>query len=78
MVMSHLPRKGQYELFSTRGVTYCFDDLSFEKIKTPDGMFDWIRSQDTSLWHGMNGNPDQNVAFYLQPELYLLWKLKWT
>jgi hypothetical protein len=77
-VVSHLPRNGRYELFSLREWTYCFDDPSFDKIKTPDGMFDWIRSHDPSLWHSMVDYPFENCALYLQPELYTIWKLKWA
>ena len=68
------PRNGHYELFTHSGKTHCFDDDIV--IPTPDGMFEWIRSQDTSLWHDM-GEDWNNVAFYLQPELYTLWKLRW-
>ena len=76
--MSHLPRKGQYEIFSHNGWTHCFDDPSFDKIRTPDGMFEWIRSQDPTEWHPMKSDPEWNAALYLTPRLYLLWKLKWT
>mgnify|MGYP003332874362 CR=1 FL=1 len=75
--MSHLPRKGQYEIFTTSGRTYCFDDPSFTHIPTPLGMFEWIRSQDNRYWHPMCTDPTSNVAFYLQPELYIAWKLKY-
>jgi hypothetical protein len=70
------PRNGEYEIFSTNGKTYCYDDVSMDgHIPTPVGMFEWIMSQDRSLWHGLDGgNP---AAFYLTPQLYLLWKLKW-
>ena len=76
--MSQLPRNGRYELFTHSFKTHCFDDLSLEAIKTPPGMFEWIRSQDPSLWSPMAGDPDSNTALYLEPELYFLWKLKWT
>jgi hypothetical protein len=74
---SHLPRNGRYEIFSNAGRTYCFDDPGFEWINTPKGMIEWIKVQDTSLWHGM-GEPLNDVAFYLKPELYILWKLRWA
>ena len=69
------PRGGQYEIFTHGGKTHCFDDDII--IPTPEGMFEWIRAQDTSLWHGME-EPFNDVAFYLQPELYILWKLRWA
>ena len=76
--LSHLPRNGRYELFTHQGVTYCYDDPSFTNIRTPKGMFDWIRSQDQQYWCPMDHDPASNVALYLQPDLYLLWKLKWA
>lgn len=79
--MSHLgnlPRNGQYEIFTTNNRTYCFDDVEFFHIPTPPGMFEWIRSQDPRYWQPMSTNPESNVAFYLSPEMYLLWKLKWV
>ncbi len=77
MDMSHLPRNGQYEIFTRNGRTYCFDDPTFSHIPTPPGMFEWIRSQDPAYWHPMAIIPDSNAALYLQPELYLAWKLKY-
>jgi hypothetical protein len=77
--MSVYPRKGRYELFTTDGRTYCFDDLHWENyIKSSEEMFEWIRSQDSALWEPMKNDPDSNVALYLKPELYLIWKLKWA
>jgi hypothetical protein len=77
--MSVYPRKGRYELFTTDGRTYCFDDLNWENyIKSSEEMFEWIRSQDSALWEPMKNDPDSNVALYLKPELYLMWKLKWA
>jgi hypothetical protein len=76
--IGHLPRNGQYEIFTYSGWTHCFDDTELDSIKTPPGMFEWIRSQDPKLWHGMSHYPDENAAFYLEPKLYLLWKLKWA
>ena len=73
--MSHLPRNDQYELFSCHGNTFCFDDMSFTHIQTPPGMFEWLRSQPRDLCQPMD---DTNIAFYLQPKLYLLWKLKYA
>lgn len=71
-----MPRYNEYELFSNNGKTYSFDDGNIS-ITTPDGMFDWIRSQDPSLWRGLDNYPNINAAFYLKPELYLIWKLRW-
>ena len=76
--MNHLPRNGRYELFSTGGRTYCFDDPGWVNyIKSSDEMFSWVRSQDPSLWESMRDYPESNVALYLDPKLYLLWKLRW-
>jgi hypothetical protein len=77
-VLSHLPRNGRYELFSYKGKTSCYDDPEFESIVTPAGMFEWIRSQDNEYWKPMDSEPESNVALYLTPELYLLWKLKFS
>ena len=74
-----LPRNGRYEIFSTGGRTYCFDDPGWENyLNTDPAMFDWIRSQDPGLWSPMKQAPDSDVAFYLDPKLYFLWKLKWA
>jgi len=75
---SHLPRNGRYELFTNNGRTYCFDDPNFIHIPAKQEMFEWIRNQDHALWSPMKQYPDDNVALYLAPELYMLWKLKWT
>lgn len=72
----HLPRRGQYELFTFKGITYCYDDPGFGHIATPPDMFEWIRSQDPELWHGLDDGRD--VAYYLAPKLYFLWKLKFA
>lgn len=78
MKLLHLPRKGRYEIFSTGGRTYCFDDPSWGNyIHSKPEMFEWIRSQDSKLWAPMDSDPDSNVALYLDPKLYLLWKLRW-
>jgi hypothetical protein len=76
MVMSHLPRNGQYELFTFQGKTYCFDDPSFDGpaiIYPPEEMWSWLRSQTEC-----RPMDHSNVAYYLSPKLYLMWKLKWT
>jgi hypothetical protein len=73
---NHLPRKGQYELFINRGKTYCFDDPSFEGILSPPKeMFEWLRSLPIEDCRPMDHT---NVAFYLTPQMYLIWKLKWA
>jgi hypothetical protein len=77
--MSNLPRNNRYEIFSTGGRTYCFDDSSWTNyIISTSEMFEWIRSQDSALWEPMKNDPDSNVALYLDPKLYQIWKLKWT
>lgn len=73
--MSHLPRNGQYELFTYGGKTHCFDDLELDAVKSKPEMFQWLREQDPALCRPMD---DTNVAFYLQPKMYLMWKLKWA
>jgi hypothetical protein len=79
MGMSHLPRNGQYEIFSTGGRTYCFDDPNWVNyIITKPEMFEWIRSQDPDLWQPMIEQPESNVALYLDPKLYIIWKLTWV
>jgi hypothetical protein len=73
------PRNNRYEIFSYRGNTMCMDDPNFGIIKTPDGMFDWIRSQDPKDWRDIeNLASNPNAAFYLTPELYVFWKLRWA
>ena len=75
---SHLPRNGRYELFSTGGRTYCFDDPGWVNwIPSRSEMFEWIRNQDSTLWQPMVEMPLSNVALYLDPQLYLLFKLRW-
>lgn len=78
MGIKHFPRNGRYELFTRNGRTYCFDDATFVHIQTKQEMFEWIRNHDTSLWSPLTSDPTSNVALYLQPELYMLWKLKWA
>lgn len=78
MAVNTLPRNGRYEIFTHNGVTHCFDDPDLDGFSTPEGMFNWIRSQDTAFWSPMDSMPDCNVALYLTPELYLLWKLTWV
>ena len=75
--LGDLPRNGQYEIFTSNGRTYCFDDVDFGHIPTPEGMFDWLRSQDPNYWSPMKSEPNSNVALYLTPELYFVWKLKY-
>lgn len=73
--MSHLPRNGQYELFTHQGKTHCFDDLDLPAIAATPEMFAWLRSQPKSECRPMD---ETNVAFYLTPKMYLIWKLKWA
>jgi hypothetical protein len=61
------------------GRTYCFDDPDWVNyIHSSEEMFEWIRNQDPSLWSPMTMHPESNVALYLHPELYLVWKLRWV
>lgn len=75
MVMSHLPRNGRYELFTYGGKTHCFDDLEVNSVRTTPEMLEWLRSQPPELCHKMD---ETDVAYYLQPQLYLMWKLKYA
>jgi len=76
--MKHLPRRGQYELFSYGGKLHCFDDPGLDPVRALPEMFEWVRAQDPALWYPLKDDPDSNAALYLQPELYLLWKLRWA
>ena len=76
MAINLLPRKGQYELFINRNKIFCFDDPGFEPIAERDEIHAWIRSQDSSQWSNMD-EPYDRVVYYLQPELYLFFKLRW-
>jgi hypothetical protein len=73
----HLPRNGQYELFTHNGKTYSFDDRDIDMpavVNAPSEMFEWLRSQPGCL----SLDNFDNTAFYLTPKTYLLWKLRWT
>lgn len=76
---SRKPRGGVYELFTTNNKTYCFDDPDFDgypAIIDPDPeMFEWLRSQSTHLCRQMDKS---DVAYYLVPELYIIWKLRYV
>lgn len=41
----HLPRRGQYELFTFNGVTQCYDDPGFDWVPARPEMFVWLRNQ---------------------------------
>jgi hypothetical protein len=72
----HLPRNGQYELFTFNRKTYCFDDLDLDTPAVSDAspeMFEWLRKQS-----GCRPMDHTDIAYYLTPQTYLLWKLKWT
>jgi hypothetical protein len=75
--VSHLPRKGQYELFTHNRKTYCFDDEGFDSepaiVNAPEEMWTWLRSQ-----RGCKPMDESNTAYYLTPQCYLLWKLKYA
>jgi len=73
--MSHLPRNGRYELFTYAGQTRCFDDTDDVCVKGSHEMFEWLRKQPVELCKPMDNS---NTAFYLTPEMYLVWKLKWV
>lgn len=71
------PRNGQYELFTHGRKTYCFDDEDFGPnpalVSAPDAMWSWLRSQPR-----VRALDHTNTAYYLTPQTYLIWKLKWT
>jgi len=72
----HLPRNGQYELFTHNGKTYSFDDPDLGTpalVNPPPAMFEWLRSQSGCRTF----DRCSHTAFYLTPQTYLLWKLKW-
>ena len=72
--MSHYPRNGHYELFTHSRRTYCFDEGPDPVVvNAPDEMWQWLREQP-----GCKPLDDTNVAYYLDPKTYLIWKLKWT
>jgi len=71
-----LPRNGEYELFTSAGNIYCFDDKSFKPIQDDDVIHQWIRQQPTNLWRDLKF-PFHNV-YYLQPELYTWFKIRWS
>lgn len=75
--MNHFPRNGRYELFTHNKKTYSFDDNDFGPdpavINAPQEMWTWLRSQS-----GCKPMDDTNVAYYLEPKTYIIWKLRWT
>ena len=67
-------RNGQYELFTHNRKTYCFDESSNPIIvNAPEEMWSWLRSTE-----GVRPLDETNVAYYLTPEIYLIWKLRWA
>jgi hypothetical protein len=77
MGMSNYPRNGRYELFTYSRKTYSFDDPTFGAnpaiVDAPGEMWIWLRNQE-----GCRPLDDTNVAYYLEPKIYIVWKLKWT
>lgn len=71
------PRNGRYELFIFNNRVNCYDDPSFGDIPESDELHDWIRRQPTDLWDGMDA-PYDKIAYYLKPELYTWFKLRWS
>lgn len=68
----HLPRRGQYELFTFNGVTQCYDDPGSDSVPARPEMFVWLRNQS-----GVRPMDDTDMAYYLEPATYLLWRLRW-
>jgi hypothetical protein len=71
------PRNGRYELFIFNGRVKCFDDPLFDTIPESDELHEWVRHQPKKLWSGMKP-PHDKIAYYLQPELYTWFKLRWS
>ena len=71
------PRNGRYELFIFKGMVNCYDDPLFDAILESDDLHKWIRQQPKKLWSGMKP-PYDKIAYYLQPELYTWFKLRWS
>jgi len=73
--MSQLPRKGQFELFvGISNTVYCFDDPEHQAVPGSEEMFKWLHSLPDTECRPFAGN----AAFYLTPQSYLMWKLKWA
>ncbi|NBO22724.1 hypothetical protein EBU94_05210 [bacterium] len=77
--MSHLPRRNQYELFMYRGKVFCFDDPSWKEIDETDELHMWFTKQNNSLFYPYKGEISKSkpICYYLQPSLYLIFKLTW-
>lgn len=74
--MNHLPRRGEYAIFTVQGRTRCFDDVTVVNpvmVNAPAEMFAWLRRQPGCRCH----SETSDIAFYLTPQTYLLWKLRW-
>lgn len=71
------PRNNRYEIFTFNNKIYCFDDPSFDQIPASNEIYAWIRKQNKDLWEPMGDDPKSNVALYLKPKLYTMFKLKW-
>lgn len=69
-----MPRNGQYELFIYATLVNCFDDPDFRTFRETPELHEWIQQQPTDLWRTLK--PKYNV-YYLQPELYTWFKLRW-
>jgi hypothetical protein len=69
----HLPRRGQYELFTFNGVTQCYDDPGSDSVPARPEMFEWLRNQS-----GVQPMDDTDMVYYLEPRTYLLWRLRWA
>lgn len=80
MDMSHLPRNGQYELFIYLGKMHCFDDPDLHYVLVNDDMINWLNQQDKRLCRPYKAVSTQTnpCCYYLKPEMYLIWKLKWV
>lgn len=70
------PRNGQYEIFIHLGRVLCLDDPDWNIKDESEDIHTWIRSQAAG-WYNME-TPHDRVAYYLDPKLYMLFKLKFS
>ena len=70
------PRNGQYEIFIYKNQVRCFDDPNWDVVPETETIHTWIRSQPSG-WYNME-SPHDRVAYYLDPKLYLMFKIKFS
>lgn len=70
------PRNGQYELFIYKNKVHCFDDPDWTATDESEDLHTWVRNQPSG-WYNME-KPHDRTAYYLDPKLYLMFKLKFS